>query len=969
MSREQNFEAQQRVDQPDAQNLSSGPLQELRRAFRQAVSDEDAAGRVIKGFLVEQEAVPSARIKVVMDLGGGVFSAFLGAENLGGGNIDFGQIVGGHDVAGNLEGSAQNLLDFTGQPPGLFTVKIKFSFVDGIQDNRAFWNEAANSEFVKPTQTRRLPQWQIAFTGHAGAEWITLADVTWDGASIANADITDKRNFAIEGTPRATTILANKWSHPTQDTGGFGVGEFDRTVDRGAPAIGVFGIWKAIRAVARMVQDLKGGRESDLRFDWHSRVFAPPGELGVTPASEKTKTLRTVDVVTFTCADGLTEQGDFNGLSAIHDCFAFIEANPTKLPDRIRIIVKNRDTVSGSPSFSWPTQITITSKSIELYCIGNGAALETSPLPAFDRNPAVTLITPTMGPGLTMLRLRTQANLHMENVRVLPPPAADNTLFDCDRSCGFSAKNSTWATANFDPAVAGLALKCGNERLHIDNCDIAGVLFIGGRDPESLPLTFFDQGTENEFHNTPNGLIERTVVSGAIRLRHENGGGASIDDRWLFANGIDFKKCVLTAVDEANDSAAAFGKAELTIPHADGQIDCTGARNITFESCYLHYSGDMDCIRIAPFTLDAGIFQRPKGITIKNCDFMMRRAAQHTGFVTGAGGVSATEGTGWAIKAIAALVPTDIKQMPDGIRIEGNEFLIGEGDLGFSVLMNSSPDAGAVSLFDCRNVWLDKNKFVNWTQPVDAQGSDSQRIVFIAGTVAGFVLGGNQNIWFTNNFIGDWRDPDGAGTWGAGCTLICLDVTLGNGVKVHGNVISAISNDGTTLNDPSVIAAALQINTSIGVDVHDNRFIDWRSTTTPTNDTCVGLLGICSDIGFKDNHFIRCGGDNIIASAGSTLSNMKFHSNHFDVGTNLALFQSCINLAAATASLIHVRDNEWNYTGAAKAAVHVGDPAVFTTFGNHFRDGNIIHGSLAGATDALALGYGDATLNVVAAYT
>ena len=49
----------------------------------------------------------------------------MGAINQGGGNTDWGQLGGDSDGLGNLEGSAQNLLDFTGQPPGLFDVKVR----------------------------------------------------------------------------------------------------------------------------------------------------------------------------------------------------------------------------------------------------------------------------------------------------------------------------------------------------------------------------------------------------------------------------------------------------------------------------------------------------------------------------------------------------------------------------------------------------------------------------------------------------------------------------------------------------------------------------------------------------------------------------------------------------------------------------------------------------------------------------
>ena len=152
---------QERVDIPDITAMGFLVLGEFRRTVRGALGVD--GNSIINGFTVEPAGVPDTTITVKLDNGGALSFAY-GAEIVGA-RTDYGQLIGGDNSDGNTEGNAQQSIDFTGQPVATYTVKIRFLYSDGANDNRAFWNETGNTEFISAIDTRHLPQYEISITG------------------------------------------------------------------------------------------------------------------------------------------------------------------------------------------------------------------------------------------------------------------------------------------------------------------------------------------------------------------------------------------------------------------------------------------------------------------------------------------------------------------------------------------------------------------------------------------------------------------------------------------------------------------------------------------------------------------------------------------------------------------------------------------------------------------------------------
>lgn len=304
---------QERVDTPDLTAMSYLVLGDFRRTVRGAVLGEDA-NYIIRGFKVEPAAVPDTTIRVRLDVSS-VLSFAFGAELIGA-RVDYGQVIGGDDSAGNLEGNATQTYDFTGDPAATYTVQMRFEYADGTVDNRAFWNPSTNSEFISAVNTRTLPSYQIRVTGAPSGEWIDLADVVWDGVGPINTgDITDLREFAFEGTSPffATSVLT---------TGG--MPQFSRSFDRATN--GLNAIYPALRGLARQIQDIKGADESGT-WNWFNTPYRPGNPTG-SLSVDKATNLRSLRTSHFTVGDGVKTYGDFTGTalgSGLDECLAHIE--------------------------------------------------------------------------------------------------------------------------------------------------------------------------------------------------------------------------------------------------------------------------------------------------------------------------------------------------------------------------------------------------------------------------------------------------------------------------------------------------------------------------------------------------------------------------------------------------------------------------------------------------------------------
>lgn len=348
------WESQERVDLPDMTALSFLVLGEFRKTIRDLALGFDVTlgdKFILRGFEVEPSAVPDTRIRVRMDTGDPdrIGTALL-SENLGA-NTEYGQLAGGEDSAAALEGQAQQIIDFTGDPVATYVVEMRFvpyTTSTGANDNRAFWNPGINSEFIASTDTRFEPQWEVRRVGAAtGGEWIPLASVTWDGVGpITTSEITDLRQFAFEGA-------AGSFDAATQ-AAYTALPDFSRSTLRGGLANGINEVYRVMRALGRQVADLKGQDELG-NFNWYARAYGPTDAIDAL-ADEQTRSLRTVDTAMFTVGDGVTTFGDFNGAAGLENCLQHIEDMGANTPSQIEIILKSRATASpGAFTFNITT--------------------------------------------------------------------------------------------------------------------------------------------------------------------------------------------------------------------------------------------------------------------------------------------------------------------------------------------------------------------------------------------------------------------------------------------------------------------------------------------------------------------------------------------------------------------------------------------------------------------------------------
>lgn len=317
----------ERVDIPDITAMSFLTLGEFRRTLRALVTGD--AAYVVQGFKVEPEAPATTRIRVRLQPPGEFKGSAIGGEQTAPG-LDYGQLIGNRDSSFLDEGASQQFIDFVGQPNGTYVIEMRFTYTDGVSDNRAFWNAGTSTEFVAVTATRHVSGWQIQrVAAPTGGQWIPLASVAWDGVAVDAVDITDTRSFLFEG--------AAPFSRATQEGAG-GVEDFSRTTTRGDDAVGRFRTREVVRALMRQVQDLKGANDSGV-WDWFSRVYRPWDPAGALNA-QRTKSLRTIDTVTYTVGDGVTVIGDFNGVTGLEACLDHIEALAAgNRPERIEIVV------------------------------------------------------------------------------------------------------------------------------------------------------------------------------------------------------------------------------------------------------------------------------------------------------------------------------------------------------------------------------------------------------------------------------------------------------------------------------------------------------------------------------------------------------------------------------------------------------------------------------------------------------
>jgi len=946
MTRGVRWDTDQRVDLPDVLALQDLRLQDLRRTHRHLFLGKVAdATRVIRGFSVEPEGPPSTRVVVTMDLGASGHASFMGAEARGGGKFERGALGGGKDANDNLEGPATFTLDFAGEPNAVYEVKVRLALNQnpGITDNRAFWNPALNIEQIRVTDTRFVPHWEIAYQGHADPDWVLLAEVNWTGGTISASDITDKRDLALEGEPNATLTVADKWTHADQ-TETTGVGDFDRSDDRGDPDIGMSGVWEMLRGLARQIQDIKGAREGDQRFDWYSRVHAPPAfRTGAVPkADEITKSLRTMDVITFTVADGLTEQGDFNGLTGFNDCLQFIEDNAAALPEKISIIIKDRNDTAGSSVQALAGTKTIANKFIHIEARQAGLPTLSGLTPTFqapEDTAFVAVTTPLPNAALTMTGI---GGLSLKNI-TLTSLAGPNLFFlDIDPRSYFQAENCQF-TAFQAPNETQPQIRCGHDRLLLDRCYVKGAAFIGGRSAQPSGTDF------DNYHFS--GVVRNSLFEGLVRLRHDLTLPDVATGVMAFAHGVRFEGTTF----RADTSGVAY---------STGQVDMRGCRSLKFDGCHFAYWGDQSCVVLGDFLVDTS-YVGSRDITFRDNLFKLSFPATHE-YNAGVGGAL---GTGWAILcgAFNPIVNPE-EHIPHGIRIENNRFSCDR--IPFLTTYSSS-DAGCVRVYDSRNVWIDKNEVREWATPNPALVSSGKQVLFdVIASFGGAGQGGGQQTWIRGNFIGDWFSPAAGDAWGNATSTLCvLRTALANGVFVEDNYITALGYDGTNSIRPNANGYYIvEVGDSISVHFRNNTYWGWRTSTPEFESTTVGLLGLfVTDITFDEDTFLLCGGANLQCGAGVALADIGIHDVRFLVGQTRTNFSNAVDFSGASSAVqVHWKNNYWDWLGSfpVKVAVNTGPVTFGSFFGNHFDDGEVHHATLGGAPSASFHGYANGAIGV-----
>lgn len=587
------FSPQERVDLPDLSAMSFLPLGEFRRLMRGVILGPGAGSAthdnfVIRGFAAEASAVPDAlvTVRLVPSTGGGRPLGFaVGGEDLSS-RIDFGQLIGGEDQAGQTEGNAQATLDFTGQPNGTYRLQMRFIYGAGVNDNRAFWDAGTNSEFIAAENTRYLPAYELGIATSPtslGDDWIPLADVVWAGATISPGDITDVREFLFEGT-------AGAFDAASQGAAG-GMADFSRSSDRAAN--GLNEVYPALRGIARQIQDIKGP-DSSGGFNWYGRPQRPYDPTSLLNA-EQTKHLPSVDTVTYTVGDGATTFGDFNGADGLEDALAHLASmGAANMPQHTVIVLK-----SHNPSgFVWNINTAHTLNSgggsfNKLTLIGRGGG---------QLDPGVTRVNVDSVASGTALFLD-EGFLELVNIGTNAEPANNVTLFGADGPV--RALGCRLIGREADGASSAPVVSCIGDGAEFRDC------YIEGRVEIDAPAS---GGTV-----TP-ALFERCfIANGCIGLVASGGGTVDVP--------IVVRACRVTM-----SESHGWG--------LRGAIDLTNSSDCVIEGTSITHHPDRDGVHGRTISSSA-----PFNFHVRDCSIGVSGTVTHSA----GGGANGAAGTGWGV--------------------------------------------------------------------------------------------------------------------------------------------------------------------------------------------------------------------------------------------------------------------------------------------------------------------------------
>lgn len=746
------FDSQERVDLPDMTQVSFLVLGEFRRTLRTLVLGEEAM-YVVRGFAIEPAGVPDATVTIKLD-NAGTLGAMILSENTG--SVEYGQLVGNKDAAGNPEGASQQILDFTGQPTGTYSIEVRFVYSDSANDNRAFWNETTNTEFISATDTRHKPVWQAQYVLGAGTggEWLKLGEVVWGGSTVTAGNITDLRPFLFEGT-------AGTFDGADQATDGRP--DFNRSSDRAAN--GLFSIAENIRGLWRQIQDIKGPDASG-NYNGYARVYGPidPAASGV-PATQ-TKTLRSVDTVTYTVGDGVGSFGDFNGATGLQDALDAL-ANGSTRPRRAKIVIKGSDRsnvtftvantydLTASPGFEFTLEIVAETV--------NGVSEGDNGRAAIDFSGA--------GGAAGVIQVR---KLILRNLACLHTTAG-NTLFsvdecdirDCELTTTFSALDLTsgyYALSIDRPSARALC--------NVVDCDIAG------------PVKVVDSGGApiNRIERRGLGVFRNCSFTSPIVL-HDFVESAGTNHASF---GLLFEGCTMQTTSSRTSQR--------------GVLDGGFARNVTLRECALTVSDrEINGIHLAEQTAGTP----PAFWKIEGCTFNISDTARTSGVDAGQFGAN---GTGWGIFILQTNVPA-----PEALEDTAAGFIVRDCYFQGPSSVPTNNDSGAIYVAGAVTAHIEDNTFWRFSAPA---GGRSRVIEFRSVKVDGGIV-------VRGNHISKWLNSTGTSE------LVGVFLNDTDGADISANTIVGERDTGAILTLDVTSSAAVEVRSSTEVNVHHNRFLGW----------------------------------------------------------------------------------------------------------------------------------------------
>jgi len=769
------WESQERVDLPDMEAQSFLVLGEFRRLNRELIVGKDPLGApdakfVIRGFAVEPSAVPDSRIRIRADDGATTDGVFYSPENLGANN-DGGNLTGGRDQVGNLEGAAQQIIDFAALPAATYVIEVRFTYGQGANDNRAFWNPGVDSEFIAAMDTRHEPQWTAQAVGGAtGGEWLVLGTVTWDGVGpITTSEITDLRRLLFEGlTP---------FQEVDQDDLSYSAPDFSRSTARGDKAVTIDTVVAAIRACFRQIRDIKGPDDSG-QWNWWNRPTAPKVyDGGALPfGAQHTKTLRSVDTVTYTIGDGVSTFGDFNGVTALEDALDRLHGSAgLTRPRRCKIIMKSsRRTPSityvVAPSYDFTADGDL---ELEIECVtADGAE-------GSDRGRAVIEFNGGLG-GINGYAISIN-KLVLKNLDVTQT-AANASLFATEKCEIYN----TALAIQFDAAnlvnsrfALQISRTPGDAFFFCKNVSFNGpVQVISG---SIAPISRFNKG-----HH---GVFESCLCSYPVLLTDR----VTAFDRL----GITFRGCTFSEL--------------LTLSGSRGLIDGRGSQNVVVQDCQFTLGNrNQDCIFLGELAATKPVaFWR-----IENNEFNISDTARAELVDGGQNGVA---GTGWAVFLQATSTPAggDLDEHVANIIIRNN-YVEGPNTV------QTNFDSGGIYLEGVKQAIIEGNHFwefgVNTTSRVQfikildvpTQGSIVVRSNYVDKLIAG-----------TGHYTG-------------------IDVFDSDHVHIEGNHLVGLSNIGAVINMDETISAAIDVRSSDYTRIIGNHIAGWDSEQVVSFERLVG---------------------------------------------------------------------------------------------------------------------------------